>query len=148
MLRDQYLPTITQLTGSQDDFRTCLPVCNQLVPSPGGPFTGAALNPARVLGPTLVFDCFWNTAFIYVFGQLLGGLLAALLVPPLYGFGQFGSVFDTRIFGWLGLSSPQRFQQASVKVTHSYAVYGWPCFWQQLPRFRYLPELNYGFWDD
>ena len=111
------MPTITQLTDSQAVSYSCLPVCNQLVPSPGGPFTGAALNPARVLGPTLVFDCFWNTAFIYVFGQLLGGLLAAVLVLPLYGFGQFGSVFDTRISGWLGLSAPQRFQQASVEVT-------------------------------
>ena len=95
------------------------------------------MNPARVLGPTLVFDCFWNTAFIYVFGQLLGGLLAAVLVLPLYGFGQFGSVFDTRIAGWLGLSGPRRFQQASVKVTHSYVVYGRPCLWQELTWFQY-----------
>ena len=25
----------------------------------GGPFTGAALNPARVLGPALVYNCYW-----------------------------------------------------------------------------------------
>lgn len=76
-----------------------------------GPYTGAALNPARVIGPALVFDCFWDTAFLYIFGQLLGGFLAAVLVLPLYGFGQFGSMFDTRILGFLGLRVPHRFQQ-------------------------------------
>ncbi|KAK9849026.1 hypothetical protein WJX84_004736 [Apatococcus fuscideae] len=49
----------------------------------GGPFTGAALNPARVLGPAMVFDCYWNTAFVYVLGELFGGLVAAVLVLPL-----------------------------------------------------------------
>lgn len=77
----------------------------------GGPYTGAALNPARVFGPALVFDCFWNTAFVYIVAQLLGGFAAAGLVLPLYGFGQFGSLFDTRIFGWLGIRVPHRFSQ-------------------------------------
>ena len=81
--------------------------------SSAGPYTGAALNPARVLGPSLVFNCFWNTAFLYMTGQLLGGLLAAALVLPLYGFGQFGSLFDTRVLSWIGMHVPQRFQQVS-----------------------------------
>lgn len=25
----------------------------------GGPLTGAALNPARVFGPALIYNCFW-----------------------------------------------------------------------------------------
>ena len=27
-----------------------------------GPLTGASLNPARVLGPSLIYRCYWNTA--------------------------------------------------------------------------------------
>lgn len=82
-----------------------------------GPYTGAALNPARVFGPTLVFDCFWDTAFVYMTGQLLGGLLAAAIVLPLYGFGQFGSLFDTRILSWISIQVPHRFQQVSFYHT-------------------------------
>ena len=63
-----------------------------------------------MLGPALVFSCYWNTAFVYVFAELLGGLCAAITILPLYGFGNFGSLFDTRIFGWLGLSVPEHFQ--------------------------------------
>ena len=43
---------------------------------------------------------------VYVLAQLLGSLVCAALVLPLYGFGQFGSLFDTRIFSFLGLSVP------------------------------------------
>ena len=63
-----------------------------------------------MLGPALVFSCYWDTAFIYVFAELLGGMCAAITILPLYGFGNFGSLFDTRIFGWLGLSVPEHFQ--------------------------------------
>ena len=56
-----------------------------------------------------VFHCYWDTAFIYVFGQLFGGLIAAAMVLPLYGFGQFGSLFDTRMFKWLGVKTPHHF---------------------------------------
>ncbi|KAK9915252.1 hypothetical protein WJX75_006761 [Coccomyxa subellipsoidea] len=73
----------------------------------GGPSTGAALNPARVLGPAMVFHCYWDTAFFYVFAEFFGAAIAAALVLPLYGFGQFGSLFDARIFRWLGLSVPR-----------------------------------------
>ncbi|CAL8468984.1 g8525 [Coccomyxa elongata] len=73
----------------------------------GGPSTGAALNPARVLGPAMVFHCYWDTAFVYVFAEFFGAAIAAALVLPLYGFGQFGSLFDTRVFSWLGLSVPR-----------------------------------------
>lgn len=73
----------------------------------GGPSTGAALNPARVLGPAMVFHCYWDTAFVYVFAEFFGAAIAAALVLPLYGFGQFGSLFDARIFRWLGLSVPR-----------------------------------------
>ncbi|CAL5221141.1 g3278 [Coccomyxa viridis] len=77
----------------------------------GGPSTGAALNPARVLGPAMVFHCYWDTAFVYVFAEFFGAVTAAALVLPLYGFGQFGSLFDTRIFKAIGLSVPKHLAQ-------------------------------------
>lgn len=51
-----------------------------------GPFTGAALNPARVLGSTIVFEC---PARAYTFYYIMGELFAAAIVPfvvmPWYG---------------------------------------------------------------
>jgi MIP family channel proteins len=44
-----------------------------------GPLTGAALNPARWFGPALVNgDVFDNTPLIYIFGPIVGAVLAAL----------------------------------------------------------------------
>lgn len=43
-----------------------------------GPMTGAAMNPARVLGPALVSGA-WTGHAVYWAGPLLGGALAALL---------------------------------------------------------------------
>jgi len=43
-----------------------------------GPLTGAAMNPARVLGPALV-GWFWTGHWMYWAGPLLGAALAALL---------------------------------------------------------------------
>lgn len=51
---------------------------------------------------------------MYVFAEFFGAAIAAALVLPLYGFGQFGSLFDTRIFRWLGLSVPHHFTQQQV----------------------------------
>lgn len=55
----------------------------------GGPYSGAALNPARVFGPSLVFHCYWSTVPVYIFAQLLGAAAAAGLTMPLYGFGPW-----------------------------------------------------------
>ena len=44
----------------------------------GGPFTGAAMNPARVFGPALASG-HWNNQMIYWVGPMLGGALAGLV---------------------------------------------------------------------
>jgi MIP family channel proteins len=44
----------------------------------GGPFTGAAMNPARVFGPALASG-HWNGHAIYWLGPMLGGGLAGLV---------------------------------------------------------------------
>jgi MIP family channel proteins len=48
----------------------------------GGPITGAAMNPARVLGPALVGGV-WTMHAAYWIGPILGAVLAALLYKGL-----------------------------------------------------------------
>ena len=56
---------------------------------------------------------YWNTAFVYVFAEFFGAIIAAALVLPLYGFGQFGSLFDTRVFKTFGLAVPKHLAQVN-----------------------------------
>ena len=49
----------------------------------GGPLTGAAMNPARALGPMLVQNQ-WADGWIWYIGPFLGGALAALAYELLY----------------------------------------------------------------
>ncbi len=44
----------------------------------GGPFTGAAMNPARTFGPAIIGGQ-WNHHYVYWIGPLLGGGLAGLV---------------------------------------------------------------------
>jgi aquaporin TIP len=63
-----------------------------------GGFTGAALNPARALGPFAVFHCYGGKIWVYVLGEMLGGALAGLLSWPLYGTGPFwGKTVDPEL---------------------------------------------------
>ena len=48
-----------------------------------GPFTGAALNPARAFGPALA-SSHWSSQGVYWVGPLAGGFLAGLLYDSLY----------------------------------------------------------------
>ena len=49
----------------------------------GGPFTGAAMNPARAFGPQLV-GSYWSHAWVWYAGPILGGVVAALMYELLY----------------------------------------------------------------
>lgn len=44
----------------------------------GGPFTGAAMNPARWFGPALASGAFSNW-YVYIIGPLVGALVAAII---------------------------------------------------------------------
>jgi aquaporin TIP len=45
----------------------------------GGPLTGAALNPARFLGPSIAYATQLQDTWIYLLGPLAGGALAGLV---------------------------------------------------------------------
>jgi aquaporin TIP len=49
----------------------------------GGPFTGAAVNPARAFGPQLIGD-YWSHAWVWYAGPIAGAAVAALLYEFLY----------------------------------------------------------------
>lgn len=60
------------------------------------PFTGAALNPARVLGSPIVFDCRnRDFLFYYIIGELVGALLVPLVIIPWYGIAREAWYLDT-----------------------------------------------------
>ena len=48
-----------------------------------GPLTGAAMNPARSLGPELVFNV-WDNFWVYLVGPPIGAIAAALAYEWLY----------------------------------------------------------------
>ncbi len=48
----------------------------------GGPLTGAAMNPARALGPMIASLAFANW-YVYVIGPIIGGVIAALVYSKL-----------------------------------------------------------------
>ena len=40
-----------------------------LAPCAGGAYTGGGVSPARVLGPAIVFNCHWDTTWVYILGS-------------------------------------------------------------------------------
>jgi glycerol uptake facilitator-like aquaporin len=49
----------------------------------GGPFTGAAMNPARAFGPQLV-EGDWSNGWVWYAGPVLGAVLAVIVYELLY----------------------------------------------------------------
>lgn len=47
----------------------------------------------------MVYHCFWNTAFVYVFAEFFGAAVAALLMASVHGAGEFA---PERLQRWLG----------------------------------------------
>lgn len=87
----------------------------------GGKWTGAALNPARVIGPLAVFRCGQNVAWIYVMAQLLAAVLACSIfafvsgwgpLSPLTSMQQLNLTYIEAVWMWITGSPPQRFQHS------------------------------------
>jgi glycerol uptake facilitator-like aquaporin len=51
----------------------------------GGQWTGAQLNPARAIGPAVVFRCGRGAIGYYIAGELLAAFLAAMLFATVFG---------------------------------------------------------------
>lgn len=49
-----------------------------------GQYTGCVINPARALGPAIVFGLSTGTVLLYVAAQMAGGALAALLAGAVH----------------------------------------------------------------
>lgn len=58
---------------------------NTVTTATAGPYTGCVINPARALGPAIVFGLSTSTVLLYVAAQMAGGALAALLAGGIHG---------------------------------------------------------------
>jgi len=83
----------------------------------GGRFTGAALNPARVIGPLAVFHCGKDSAWIYILAQLFAALCACAIFAVVSGFGPLTPFSSMKSLGltwmeavrmWMTGSPPAR----------------------------------------
>ncbi|CAJ1352901.1 unnamed protein product [Effrenium voratum] len=85
----------------------------------GGQYTGGALNPARVLGPFVVFDCGEDWAGLYVGAQALAAVFAMSVFAFVSGLGPLnprmsknalGLSWPEAMFLWITGSPPSRMQ--------------------------------------
>ncbi len=62
-------------------------VIQQRVSNAGSQFTGTAINPARALGPAIVFHCHWNEVWLYIIAGELNSF-CVLVVAHSHSFEQ------------------------------------------------------------
>jgi len=85
----------------------------------GGKYTGAALNPARVIGPLAVFKCGANIFWIYLLAQLVAAIGACAIFAFVSGWGPLMPFKAKKDYGmsqaeavrmWITGAPPERFQ--------------------------------------
>ncbi|CAE7358165.1 Aqp8 [Symbiodinium natans] len=86
----------------------------------GGQYTGAALNPARVLGPMVIFHCGDDVAGLYIGGQFVAAMLAMSVFAFVSGLGPLNPWVAKRalslswpeaVYLWITGSPPSRLQK-------------------------------------
>ena len=79
-----------------------------------GGWTGAALNPARAIASSVVFQCpHENTLMYYVFGEFIGAMLVPLAIVPWYGVSS--SIYGERDAGGGGGEGSSRSDNSANK---------------------------------
>lgn len=85
----------------------------------GGKWTGAALNPARVIGPLAVFHCGKSIAWIYILAELLAAVLSCSIfafvsglgpLNPLTSFKELNLTWAESMRMWITGQPPKRLQ--------------------------------------
>lgn len=83
----------------------------------GARWTGAALNPARVIGPAAVFGCSKKYWWVYILAQLVAAVLACAVFAYVSGWGPLAPMKSKKDYGlthaeainmWLTGSPPKR----------------------------------------
>ena len=83
----------------------------------GSQYGAAAVNPARLLGPALVFFCTWRSFWIYLLGEVVGAILAAAVAVSQYG---TGGNYES---GFRGYSFAGECQRSLLVVLSSAGLY-------------------------
>jgi glycerol uptake facilitator-like aquaporin len=75
----------------------------------GGKYSGAALNPARVIGPLAVYRCGTDVAWIYILAQLLAAVFACSIFAVVGGWGPLFPSKSRKLFNLSATESMQMF---------------------------------------
>lgn len=84
----------------------------------GGKYTGAAINPARLIAPAIVFFCTPQKAFwFYLIGEIVGAMIAAIVATGTFG-AETATPFDdgsALLFGSSALQPPSHLHVLHIR---------------------------------